>query len=190
MPEYRRAHVPGGTFFLTLVTCQRVGIFASTGNINRLRQVIRLVRRERPFEIVAAVVLPDHLHLLWTLPEGDSDFSRRVGRIKALFTQSLQRECPALNESYSPSRQKHREASLWQRRFWEHTIRDEADLRNHLDYIHYNPVRHGLVNCPHAWKHSSFHHWVNVGGYEPDWCCICQGAARKPPYSDIISFGE
>ncbi len=195
MPEYRRTYGPGGTFFLTWVPHQRSPVFAKTENIDQLRQILRAVRRERPFEIIAAVILPDHLHFLWTLPEGDSDFSWRVGRIKALFTKSVRRPSPtgvgwALPTSATevgsahptPSRRKHRESDIWQRRFWKHTIRDEADLRHHIDYIHYNPVKHGLVNCPHAWPHSSFRHWVNAGSYDLNWCCVCDGTRINTPY--------
>lgn len=193
VPEYRRAYCPGGTFFLTLATHQRHDIFASTQNIGRLRRIMAAVRGERPFEIVAAVILPDHLHFLWMLPEGDADFSCRVGRVKALFTRAMREESagrasPA--EPQSASRSRHRESDLWQRRSWEHTIRDETDWRHHMDYIHYNPVKHVLARCPHAWPHSSFHHWVKTGGYDPDWCCVCRGAPAIAPYPRTFAPGE
>jgi len=167
--------------------------------------------QEYPFLLLAGVVLPDHLHFLWELPHGDSDFSKRVGRLKALFTKSISTQIGPETRSGArqrlpraahanrvsdthkgdiyncislpvrmvfASRNKHREAGVWQRRFWEHTIRDERDLQRHMDYIHYNPVKHGLTGCPHAWPHSSFQRWVEAGAYDPLWCCCCDG---RPP---------
>jgi putative transposase len=135
MPDYRRAYIPGSIIFLTLVTYNRTPLFANADNIDRLRWATASLRTEMSVEITAAVILPDHLHFLWTLPQGDSNYSKRVGRLKVLFTRSL-RGKDALPQKVSLSRQKHRESDVWQRRFWEHTIRDEVDLRQHLDYIH------------------------------------------------------
>lgn len=173
MAEYRRKYLPGGTFFLTLVTYNRTPLFANPENVSHLRNAIATTRAEMPFEITAAVVLPDHLHFLWTLPPTDTNYSQRVGRLKVLFTQSL-RSKQALPQ-VSISRRKHRESDVWQRRFWEHTIRDQADLSNHLNYIHYNPVKHGFVSCPHLWQYSSFDRWVRLGKYAADWRCCCGG---------------
>jgi putative transposase len=170
MPQYRRAHIPGCTVFLTLVTYQRSLLFSHPENVLHLRQALNRVLLEMPFQFVAGVVLPDHLHFLWTLPEGDSNYSGRVGRMKVLLTRSL-RGKGCLPTTVSQSRQKHRESDVWQRRFWEHVIRDEADFRKHLDYLHYNPVKHGLVRCPHEWQVSSFHRWVERGMYAIDWGC-------------------
>jgi len=179
MPNYRRAHAPGGAFFFTLVTHQRRAIFETPERVELLREALRRVRREQPFEIVAAVVLPDHVHFLWTLPPGDADFSRRIGRIKIEFTRSLDVRSPRkLRES---SRRNRRESDVWQRRFWEHTIQDERDLERHLDYIHYNPVKHGHALCPHAWSFSSFSQWVRRGAYEADWGCQCRSRDFKAP---------
>jgi putative transposase len=139
-----------------------------------------------PFEITAAIVLPDHIHFLWTLPPSDSNYSRRVGRMKALFTQSM-RGKKSLPQTVSLSRRKHRESDVWQRRFWEHTITDETDLAKHLDYLHYNPVKHGLVSCPHSWEYSSFHKWMKLGKYAVDWGCQCQG--KKPRIPDFNQMG-
>ena len=147
MSNYRRAYVPGGTFFLTLVTYRRAPLFAEPKNIARLRAALTKTRHKRPFEIVGVVVLPDHLHVLWILPPGDTAYSDRVSRLKVLFTRSL-RGKNALPNTVPASRRKHRESDVWQRRFWEHTIRDEADLEQHLAYIHYNPVKQDLVPCP------------------------------------------
>ncbi len=180
MPNYRRFYVPGGIVFLTLVTYQRIPLFSHPENISRLRVAIAKIRDEKPFEITAAVILPDHLHFLWTLPPGDSNYSQRVSRLKVLLTQSLQ-EASLLSEDLSDSRQKHREKNVWQHRFWEHTIRDETDLEMHLDYIHYNPVKHGLVFCPHLWKYSSFHRWVEKEQYSADWGCVCYGRQKQIP---------
>lgn len=174
MPQYRRVYLPGGTFFLTIVTYNRNPLFANPENIARLRNAVATTRAEMPFEITAAVVLPDHLHFLWTLPPTDSNYSQRIGRLKVLFTQSL-RGKQALPQNVSISRRKRRESDVWQRRFWEHTIRDQADWSNHLDYVHYNPVKHGLVSCPHLWQYSSFHRWVQLGKYGADWRCCCGG---------------
>ncbi|BAY09376.1 REP-associated tyrosine transposase [Calothrix sp. NIES-2098] len=106
------------------------------------------MRKELLFEITAAVVLPNYLHFIWSLPPDDSNYSQRVSRFKVLFTRYL-REKRSLSQDFSASRRQHRESDVWQRRFWEHTICDEHDLHRHLDYIHYNPVKHGLVSCPH-----------------------------------------
>ena len=185
MPKYLRSYVPGGSYFLTLVTYDRNPVFRAPGNISRLRSALRSVKSEMPFEIVGAVMLPDHLHFIWSLPTGDEDFSSRVGRLKALFTKSLPAASPP-EQNISISRRKHRESNVWQRRFWEHTLRDEEDLQIHLDYIHYNPVKHGYVQCPHLWSASSFHHWVKNGGYTADWCCTCNH--RYPKIPDFASI--
>jgi putative transposase len=179
MADYRRAHLPGGTFFFTVVTHQRAPNFADAANVQRLRDSLLAVMNERPFEFLAGVVLPDHAHYLWTLPPDDSDFSSRIGRMKVLFTNSVGWAPPTAPPSQS--RIKHRDASIWQRRFWEHTIRDQDDLNRHLDYIHYNPVKHGLATCPHAWPASSFAKWVAKGHYKPNWCCQCKVATIQAP---------
>jgi putative transposase len=191
MPEYRRAYVEGGTFFFTIVTHQRRPLFSDAANVERLRSAIRQVKQERPFEIAAGVVLPDHSHFIWTLPEGDSDYSWRIGRMKVLFTKSLRGEeslggAEEVGSAHPTSREKHREADVWQRRFWEHVIRDERDLENHFNYLHYNPVKHGLANCPHEWASSSFQHWVKQGVYDPNWSCSCGGQIIRRPYPDEL----
>jgi putative transposase len=185
MPRYVRAFQPGGTFFFTLVTYRRRPLFDGEHNIARLRAAVAAVRRERAFDLLAAVILPDHLHWIIRLPEGDTDFSWRIGRIKTRFTRSLgtsaaSETCEPI-ESSSASRRKHRESDVWQRRFWEHTLRDEDDLHQHLDYIHYNPVRHRLVACPHRHKASSFHTWARRNFYPSDWLCVCGGNAVIAP---------
>lgn len=184
MPEYRRFYVPGGTIFLTIVTYKRYPFFCDPENIARLRRAISKTRTEKPFIITAAVILPDHLHFIWTLPSGDTAYSQRVSRLKVLFTRSLKYR-RVLESQISLSRRKHRESNVWQRRFWEHTIKDEADLQKHLDYIHYNPVKHGFVSCPHLWEYSSFHQWVKKDGYSVEWGCVCDGRQAK-----VLDFSD
>ena len=176
MPDYRRVYTPDGAVFLTLVTFNRRPIFAVPENVKRLRWAMATVKAEMPFDVTAAVILPDHMHFLWTLPPEDGNYSKRVGRLKVLFTQAL-RGKHALPQDVSISRQKHRESDVWQRRFWEHTIRDEADWIGHFNYLHYNPVKHGLVACPHEWEFSSFRRFVAAGVYGEDWGC--DRAGRK-----------
>ncbi len=170
MPNYKRAR-SGRTYFFTVVTLQRVQIFASAGHVDLLRTVIRDVQASHPFEIHAAVVMPDHLHCLWTLPEGDRDYSRRWSMIKRKFTQMIGKTVPA--SRLGASRIKRREGFVWQRRFWEHEIRDDRDFEAHCDYIHYNPVKHGFVDRPADWAYSSFRKAVQEGYYPKDWG-ICE----------------
>lgn len=162
MADYRRYWVPGGAYFFTLVTHRRIPLFADCANVERLCEAVAVVQRDQPFEFCAAVVLPDHMHFLWALPPGDCDYAKRIGRLKVLFTRSV-RGAGHIDRETSSSRTKHRESDLWQRRFWEHTLNDEQELPGYLDYIHYNPVKHGWASCPHAWKASSFHRWVSRG---------------------------
>ncbi len=185
MSNYRRVYVPGGTFFFTLVTYNCQPYFANSENIAKLRQAIATVKQEMPFNITGAVILPDHIHFLWTLPMLDTNYSKRIGRLKVVFTKAF-RGKTSLPDNVSISRQKHRESDVWQRRFWEHTLQDEAELEIYLNYIHYNPVKHGLVSCPHLWKYSSFDSWVNQGVYSLKWGCTCQGQKVKIPNLDKI----
>ena len=191
MSEYRRYFVAGGTYFFTIVTYQRQSLFADKKNVQRLRTAMSNVMDEMPFNIDAAVILPDHLHFLWTLPPGDDQYSKRIGRMKTEFTRSLRGE-NWRPQAISESRRTHRESDVWQRRFWEHTIRDEDDFDRHFDYIHYNPVKHGHVACPHLWEASSFHRWVARGVCESYWGCNCGGRrSRGFDFSDIEdSVGE
>jgi putative transposase len=183
MPDYRRRRVPGGTYFFTLVTYERRPIFTSASVVTLLRRAMGDERAHNAFEMDGGVVLPDHTHFLWTLPQGGDDYSSRIGRIKAAFTKALR----ATGETTGAGHQRGY-ADVWQPRFWEHVIRDRDDLNRHLDYIHYNPVRHGHVSCPHAWPHSSFGRWVERGGYEADWCCACAG--RKVVVPDFADIAE
>lgn len=179
MPEYRRAFQPGGIFFFTVVTQDRRRFLCNDRAREFLRIAIRSVQRESPFELPAIVLLPDHLHCIWELPDGDGDFSTRWSRIKRLFTKQWL-EIDGLRGEVSLSKKKHREAGVWQRRFWEHMIRDQQDLENHVNYVHFNPVKHGYVDCPHAWPYSSFHGWVKQGTYDAYWKCTCDGRNPEP----------
>lgn len=159
--DYRRAKIPGTSYFFTVVTEHRRPLLIE--HIDRLRAAFRHVREKRPFRMEAIVVLPDHLHTLWTLAEGDNDYSTRWMLIKRKFSSGLS-AVPS-----NPSQASKREKGLWQRRFWEHCIRDQRDWRKHLDYIHYNPVKHGLITRVSDWPYSSFHRFVERGWYSEDW---------------------
>lgn len=163
MSEYRRFRVPGGTYFLTLNLLERRSD-RLVRYIDALREAVRRTRRERPFLIDAWVVLPDHMHCIMTLPEGDADFSNCVKAIKIRFVRAI----PA-TERCSRTRVARGERGIWQRRFWEHVIRDDADYARHMDYVHVNPVKHGHVTFPVDWPYSTFHRWVKAGLYPTDW---------------------
>jgi len=163
MPHYTRAYVPGGTFFFTVALLERRRRLL-TEHIDGLRTVFAAARQRRPFTIDAIVILPDHLHCIWTLPQGDSDFSTRWHDIKARFSARIPQ-----GERLSARRVRKGERGIWQRRFWEHAIRSEDDFARHFDYIHYNPVKHGRVVRVADWPHSSFHRWVKEGVYPLDW---------------------
>ena len=161
MTAYHRAFQPGGTYFFTLVTERRRPLLIE--HIDRLRRAFRIGLERRAVQIDAIVILPDHLHTLWRLPPGDQDFSTRWMTIKRIFSAGL----PA--EETSASKRQRREKGIWQRRFWEHLIRDEHDWRRHMDYIHYNPVKHGYCTAPIQWPNGSFRRYVAKGLYAEDW---------------------
>ena len=163
MPDYRRSRIPGGTYFFTVNLLERGSSLLVT-HIDALREAVRGVRARRPFHIDAWVVLPDHMHAVWTLPADDADYSSRWKAIKIAFAKALPK-----TEHLSPVRSVKGERGIWQRRFWEHTIRDERDYAAHVDYVHINPVKHGLVTSVKDWPHSSFHRCVAQGIYAPDW---------------------
>ena len=164
--QYRRARTKGGTYFFTVVTFKRKKFLCEPENVVLLRNAFREVMKQYPFQVDAFVLLPDHLHCIWTLPDGDRDFSRRWRLIKGHFTRRCDEKYKG---SISLSRSKKKEQSVWQRRFWEHLIRDDKDFIGHVDYIHYNPVKHGLVTAPKNWEYSSFHRYVQSGVYEQEW---------------------
>ena len=163
MTAYRRCRLPGGTFFFTLNLADRRKALL-TKNIDRLRGAFREVLTAHPFEIRAIVVLPEHIHCLWELPPGDSDYSTRWRQIKSAFSRTL-----PPGERISASRARKGERGIWQRRFWEHTIRNDEGFATRFDYIHYNPVKHGYVKEVKDWPFSSFHRYVRLGVYPVDW---------------------
>jgi putative transposase len=145
MPEYHRNYVPGGTYFFTVVSHERRPILTSEQGRACMRQAFKKVREKFPFEVFAIVLLPHHLHTIWRLPEKDDQYAVRWARIKEEFTRNFLNAGGGEAE-HSRSRQRHRELAVWQRRFWEHTCRDDDDLKRFLDYLHWNPVKHGLVS--------------------------------------------
>jgi putative transposase len=183
MPEYRRPQIPGGTFFITIVTYKRFPILTDPRARAILNDVWHVVTERFPFTTDAICLLPDHIHALITLPEEETNFSIRIREIKRLFTKAYLTEIGSMRPR-SQSRINKREATVWQRRFYEHTIRDERDLEIHVEYIHYNPVKHGLVDLVSEWEWSSFHRYVKDGLYSPDWG---EGLAFK---EDQRKFGE
>ncbi len=170
MPEYRRIMQPGGTFFFTVVTFNRKPILASPESRAILRKVWMKVRLKHPFETLAVCLLPDHLHVIWQLPEGDSNYAVRWNEIKRNFSHEYMQNHENGNSEKIESRIKRREVTIWQRRYWTHVLYDQEDLNNHIDYIHYNPLKHGLVDQVNDWQWSSFHRYVRIGVYAPDWC--------------------
>jgi putative transposase len=178
MPNYRRRRF-GGLVFLTLVTYGRRRLFERGDARGFLRAAMSLTRQERPWETEAIVLLPDHLHMLWRMPECDTDYSTRISVVKKRFTRAilgggLQEPVPTAGQV------RHRRRAVWQERFWEHTIRDAKDFWFHVEYIHTNPVKHGLVQRPWDWPYSSFKKWVAKGFYDKDWC----GRLDLPGYTD------
>ena len=158
MSNFRRARVAGGVYFFTVVTHRRMRLFDDTVRVNVLRSAFRRVMCERPFEVDAMVVLPDHLHCIWRLPDGDDDYSGRWRWIKTTVTRRIREIDPRFESR-----------ALWQPRFWEHAIQDAADWRRHVDYVHYNPVKHGLVAHARDWPWSSFRRCVQRGWYDSSW---------------------
>lgn len=178
MSRYRRNYLEGGTYFFTVVTYQRQRIFYAE-TVAILRQGFRKCISEKPFTIDAFVILPDHIHCIWTLPPHDHDYSSRWKDLKCYFTKEYQRtvcnraskDCkePERPPDLPHSMTKKGEKGIWQRRFWEHTIRDEEDYRMHMDYVHYNPEKHGLVHTVVEWPYSSFHRLASGGVYPLSW---------------------
>ena len=162
--HYRRFYSAGGCYFFTVVAAGRRPIFSAPEAVAALRCAFTRVRMKHPFDIDAAVVLPDHLHCIWTLPAGDADFSTRWRLSKSQFSRHSEIRRP-----------------VWQPRFWEHHIRSEQDLARHIDYIHYNPVKHGYAARPADWPCSSFARFVGQGAYSDDW-----GASKAPKLSSNI----
>jgi putative transposase len=158
MSNYRRIFIPGGVYFFTVVTYGRRPLFAVPENVALLRAAFRKIMADQPITIDASVVLPDHLHCIWRLPEGDADFSGRWQEIKKYVSKRI-----------GGKRNRRNALDVWQPRFWDHVLRDEDDWRRHMDYIHYNPVKHGLAASPADWPYSSFRKAVAKGWYEMNW---------------------
>jgi putative transposase len=177
MTNYRRNFLAGGSYFFTVNLADR-RLRLLTVHVTQLRQAFRDVRRRHPFAIEAIVILPDHLHAIWTLPADDADFAVRWRLIKSAFSRGLES-----GERVSASRAGKQERGIWQRRYWEHMLRDEWDFARHVDYIHFNPVKHGHVREVKDWPYSSFHRMVRLGIYPSDW-------AGKAETGNEQGFGE
>jgi putative transposase len=178
MSRYRRAHTGGATYFFTVVTHQRQQFLCDEDVRLALRESIERAREKYPFEVDAWVLLPDHMHCIWTLPQEDGDFSTRWNAIKKGVTRRVGARLHRA-DLLTPSKAARRESTVWQRRFWEHQIRDDRDFEAHMDYIHFNPVKHGLVVAPIDWPYSSIHRLVREGIYPKDWAIASErvGAA-------------
>ncbi len=168
MPNYRRSKLSGGTFFFTVVTNRRRRILTNPDSRQILRNIIDRTRKTHPFDVDAWVLLPEHMHCIWKLPESDNNFSMCWSLIKSGFSK-MAKALYHKPEWMTDSKQKHRESTIWQRRFWEHQIYDEDDYRAHMDYIHYNPEKHGLVKRVKDWPYSTFHRYINKGIYSENW---------------------
>jgi len=163
MPNYRRYRIQGGCYFFTVNLLERKKTLL-VDNVDLFRESVRVTKQRYPFHIDAWVILPDHLHCIWTLPPGDANFSGRWREIKKYFSKALPQ-----TERRSKVRIRRKERGIWQRRFWEHAIRDDEDYAVHMDYIHYNPVKHGWVEHVSDWPYSTFHHWVKKEVYQKNW---------------------
>ena len=161
--KYRRAFVKNGTYFFTVNLLERK-TWLLIEYIDLLRLAFHKVKMRHPYRIDAMVILPDHLHIIMTLPKSDANYSKRWNLIKGYFSRSIEKA-----EKLSNSRKLKRERGIWQRRFWEHMIRDDEDFENHINYIHYNPVKHGYVNNPVDWKHSSIHQYITKNILPLNW---------------------
>ena len=180
MPNYRRWRIEGGTFFFTVVAYRRAPLFTDPRACCLLGEKLRACKQLWPFEVDAIVLLPEHLHAIWTLPAGDADYSRRWAWIKKEFTKDWV-TLGGRQQAVSDAQRERREHGVWQPRYWEHMIENEHDFDRHFDYIHYNPVKHGHVTDPADWPHSSFQRWVQAGVYESGW-----GAVRNA----LLSFDD
>ena len=178
--QYRRARLPGSTYFSTVVTHNRRAILCETENIELLRDSFRRVIKQHSFVINAIVILPNHLHCIWTLPKDDADYSTRWRLVKSCFSRRFSLKYQG---QVSDSRQSKGEKAIWQRQFWEHLIRDEQNFINHVDYIHYNPVPHSLVLSPKDWQYSSFHRYVQRGVYDVSW-----GSSEIPVFVSLVGM--
>ena len=177
MVGYRRNFVPGGTYFFTVALKNRSSSYL-TEHVDLLINGIKTVQKRTRFNDIACVVMPDHMHTIWRLPEEDSDYPMRWKAIKSLFTRSL------IKSGVDLAKTSRGEYPLWQRRYWEHTISGMQDLRSHIDYIHYNPVKHGYVSNACDWPYSSLHRYIRQGLLPQDW------GGRAPSYPKDVNYGE
>ena len=184
MSDYRRANFEGGYYFFTVVTFQRMKFLTDTLSRDCLSFAFGKVKEKRPFDNIAMCLLPDHLHCVWKLPDGDSDFSTRWNSVKSLFTKTYLKSGGHEGQR-NVSRMRTGEAAVWQRRFWEHQIRDENDLQKHIDYIHYNPIKHGLVKNIEDWPWSTYDKFVREGFYQG----VTPNDVRKSS-ENVCSAGE
>ena len=164
MPQYRRFYIPGATWFFTVTLAQRRGNDLLVRHVNLLRQAFADTQHHYPFTMEAVVILPEHLHCIWTLPDGEADYSLRWRMLKAQFSRSI-----ATGAFVNASRKMRRERGIWQRRFWVRQILNQEDMNRHIDYIHFNPVKHGWVKRVRDWPYSSFHRYVRAGIYPLEW---------------------
>ena len=174
MSNYRRNYVPGGTYFFTVVTHSRASLFRDSEACRILGDVLRQCQKQWPFEVNAIVLLPEHLHALWSLPSGDASYPRRWAWIKKEFTKAWL-ATGGVEQVTSHARRQRGDRGIWQPRYWEHTIEDENDYERHFDYIHYNPVKHGHVKAPCHWPYSSFQRWVKQEIYPSNWGSLAMG---------------
>jgi putative transposase len=182
MPNYIRAKFEGGYYFFTVVTYRRARLFTKELARHILRQAVTKTQSKHPFEVIAICLLPDHLHCVWKLPEGDANFSTRWSSIKGIFSREYLR---ANRQEHVPlSRADKGEVCIWQKRFWEHQIRDERDLQRHIDYTHYNPVKHGLAKSVEDWPWSTYHQFIKEGFYDKT------NDFQNVVSEDICDFGE
>ncbi len=163
MPNYIRSQEAGATYFFTLTLAQR-NTSLLTDHIDWLRLAYQRANTLHPFKTIAICILPDHIHAIWQMPAEEADYGLRWRMIKSQFSRNF-----SANEQRSSSKIKHREKGIWQRRYWEHQIRDDVDMQRHVDYIHYNPVKHGLVSRVRDWPHSTFHKHVAQGMVDENW---------------------
>ncbi|MCR9294122.1 MAG: transposase [bacterium] len=183
MSNYRRWFVPGGTYFFTVVTYRRSPLFWDSSARIILREAFSKIQENYPFEQLACVLLPDHFHCLWTLPAGDARYSMRLKRIKEEFTKNWLKH-GGYHAEVTDAQAFRGERGVWQPRYWEHVIEDEWDLEAHFDYIHFNPLKHGLVESVRDWQWSTFHSYCDWH-YPPGW-----GMTEPTTYSHIDDFGE
>jgi len=161
MPDYRRFYIPNSITFITCVTRDRYPYLKSKSDIDLFFSTLARVKEIKPFELMAYVVLPDHFHWLMKVDQSSGNFSKVMHSIKRNFTQN-----------YKQAHNVQKSISIWQRGFWDHVIRDERDLEIHLDYIHWNPIKHGCVNKPSNWPYSTYRDWEGMGIYDLGWGCV------------------